>query len=179
MGFPAEGAAQTSPSEEKQTVEAEQVDREYTLEAVITGYSGIGGEIDGIRNPTLQAKKGETVQITIINGETLTHDIALERMDVQSESIIEEGASTSVTFVAESGDTYYCTIPGHRAAGMEGRFEIISSSTGETVAEGVIPQKGGEPVNLDFEYANLDDWSAEGEAFAGQPVLDRSTQIYG
>ncbi|WP_073062871.1 PVC-type heme-binding CxxCH protein [Fodinibius roseus] len=159
-------------------METDRADRAYTLEAVITGYTGIGGEIDGIRNPTLQARKGETVRITIVNGETLTHDIALEGMDVQSESIIEEGASTSVTFVAESGDTYYCSIPGHRAAGMEGRFEIISASTGETVAEGIIPQKDGQPVNLDFEYASLEGWSAEGGAFTGQPVSDRSSELY-
>ncbi|MFH5886258.1 PVC-type heme-binding CxxCH protein [Halalkalibaculum sp. DA3122] len=164
--------------EQVQTADTAEIDREYTLEAVITGYTGIGGSIDGIRNPVLQAKKGETVRITIVNGETLTHDIVMEELGVKSEAIIEEGTETSITFVAKSNDTYYCSIPGHREAGMEGEFQIIEASTDEVVAEGVLPQKNGEPVNVDFEYATLDDWTAEGEAFEGQPTSDRSTEVY-
>ena len=38
-------------------------------------------------------------------------------------------------------------------------------------AEGVLPVgKDGKPLNLDFETGTLKDWTAEGEAFAGQPV---------
>ena len=33
-----------------------QIDRQYTLEATMLGYRGVGGEIDGIRNPTLVAR---------------------------------------------------------------------------------------------------------------------------
>ena len=33
------------------------------------------------------------------------------------------GDRASITFTAERNDTYFCTIPGHRAAGMVGRFE--------------------------------------------------------
>ncbi len=154
------------------------VDRVYTLEAVITGYLGRGGDIDGIENPTLQAKEGETVRITIINGETLAHDIVMEQMGIESETIIEEGAETSITFTAKQNDTYYCSIPGHREAGMEGRFELIDASAGDIVAEGVIPEKDGEPLNFDFEYGSLEDWIATGEAFDGQPTSDRSTGMY-
>lgn len=160
-------------SKNYQASDTAQVDREYTLEAVITGYTGIGGAIDGIRNPVLQAKKGETVRITIINGETLAHDIVLETMGIRSEAIIEEGATTSITFTAIEGDTYYCSIPGHRQAGMEGQFEIIDASAGEVMAEGVPPE-----INVDFEYGTLEDWTAEGEAFEGQPTPDRSTEMY-
>jgi hypothetical protein len=56
------------------------VDREYRLEASILGYKGVGGAIDGIRNPLLQAAKGETVRITIVNAEVLAHDIALDKI---------------------------------------------------------------------------------------------------
>ena len=56
------GQAQTTPP----------VDREYTLESTMLGYRGVGGQIDGIRNPTLWARTGETVRITIVNGELIT-----------------------------------------------------------------------------------------------------------
>src|SRR5437764_10069920 len=38
-------------------------------------------------------------------------------------------------------------------------------------ADGVLPTDGnGRPLNLDFETGTLQDWTAEGDAFAGQPV---------
>jgi putative membrane-bound dehydrogenase-like protein len=40
-----------------------------------------------------------------------------------------------------------------------------------TPAEGVLPVGAdGKPLNLDFETGTLKDWSAEGEAFKGQPI---------
>src|SRR5712691_277318 len=38
-------------------------------------------------------------------------------------------------------------------------------------AEGVLPVgAGGKPLNLDFETGTLKDWTATGDAFAGQPI---------
>ena len=54
-------------------------DREYTLISTMLGYRGAGGDIAGLRNPTLWAKTGETVKLTIVNGELMVHDIALEK----------------------------------------------------------------------------------------------------
>src|SRR5690606_39788069 len=79
------------------------INREYRLIAFMTGYIGSGGEIDGIRNPVLRVVKGDHVRIVMVNGETMTHDVTIEQAGVQSASIIEEGDSTSVTFVA-TGD---------------------------------------------------------------------------
>ena len=105
--------------------EAADADREYVLETNILGYWGVGGNIDGVRNPVLRAEKGETVRIVIVNVEALLHDIALETLQVKSEGVLDIGEQTDITFIAVEDDIYYCTIPGHRAAGMEGRFEII------------------------------------------------------
>ena len=93
-------------------------DREYRLESSMLGYRGIGGEIDGIRNPTLWAKTGETVRITIVNGELMVHDIALEKGEVKSTQILDKGATANITFKATTSDTYFCSLPGHRVAGM-------------------------------------------------------------
>src|SRR5687767_9379603 len=59
-------------------------DREYLLESTMLGYRGVGGEIDGVRNPALWARTGETVRITIVNGELMVHDIVLEKLGVKS-----------------------------------------------------------------------------------------------
>src|SRR3954463_15901436 len=40
-----------------------------------------------------------------------------------------------------------------------------------TAPEGILPVGAdGKPLNLDFETGTLKDWTAEGDAFAGQPV---------
>lgn len=145
----------------------QEVDREYTLEATILGYKGVGGAIDGVRNPRLEARKGESVRITIINGETMAHDLALEKHGVKTVEILDAGSTASVTFVAEQSDTYFCTIPGHRAAGMEGRFEIVDGSNAPVAGIPVV--KNGRPLNLGFETGTLQDWTATGDAFT-QPV---------
>ncbi len=139
-------------------------DREYTLESTMLGYRGIGGEIDGVRNPMLWARTGETVRITIVNGELMVHDITLEKHAARSAQILDKGATASVTFKAKESDTYYCSLPGHRAAGMEGRLEVAEQPPVQSA--GVAPVAGGRPLNLDFETGTLERWTATGDAFA-------------
>ena len=83
-------------------------DREYILEATMIGYRGVGGEIDGVRNPTLWARTGESVRITIVNGELMVHDIALEGMNIKSPQILDKAARTNITFTATKSDIYFC-----------------------------------------------------------------------
>ncbi|GAB3909033.1 hypothetical protein GCM10028803_45920 [Larkinella knui] len=138
------------------------IDRDYALEATMTGYFGK----DGARNPTLRANKGDRVRITITNGETMTHDISLEKLKVKSKTILEKGSSTSITFTAGQSDTYFCSVPGHRAAGMVGSFEVVEGVITNATIAGQIPMKDGKPLNLNFETGTLNDWTATGDAFA-------------
>jgi putative membrane-bound dehydrogenase-like protein len=138
-------------------------DREYTLVSTMLGYRGVGGDMEGLRNPTLWAKTGETVRLTIVNGELMVHDIALEKLDLKSTQILDKGATASITFTARSSDTYYCSLPGHRAAGMEGRIEV--TDTAPTVAPGTVPELKGRPLDLDFESGSLENWTATSDAF--------------
>ncbi|HEY7499991.1 MAG TPA: PVC-type heme-binding CxxCH protein [Vicinamibacterales bacterium] len=139
-------------------------DRQYALEASMLGYRGIGGDIDGVRNPTLWARTNETVRITIVNAEVMVHDVVLEKADIKSQQIFEKGASTGITFRATQNDTYFCSLPGHRLAGMEGRIEV--SDEPRVRSEGVPVLVDGRRLNLDFEAGTLDDWTAGGDAFA-------------
>ena len=103
---------------------AAKVDREYTLESSMLGYRGVGGDIEGVRNPVLWARTGETVRIVLINGELMVHDLVVEALGVRTPQILDKGARAVITFTAKANDTYFCSVPGHRAAGMEGRIEV-------------------------------------------------------
>lgn len=137
------------------------VDRDYLLETSMLGYFAK----DGARNPTLKANKGDRVRITIVNTELMTHDIALEKMGLKSKTLQEKGNKTSITFIADKSDTYYCTVPGHRAAGMVGSFEVVEGSISDAIVAGQVPMKNGQPLNLNFETGTLKDWKATGDAF--------------
>ena len=137
-------------------------DREYALEATMLGFFAK----DGTRNPTLKANKGDRVRIKITNGELMTHDIALEKLGIKSKTIIEKGTTTSISFKAEQSDTYFCTVPGHRAAGMVGNFEVVEGVISNVTVQGKLPEKDGQPLNLNFETGTLKDWIAKGDAFA-------------
>ncbi|MFW5966753.1 MAG: copper-containing nitrite reductase [Persicimonas sp.] len=109
--------------------------KEFTLEAYMSGYKGVGGEIDGEENPDLTVNKGDTVKIKLINKENMAHDIALDDADVKSDSLMEVDEETTVEFTAKSSESYYCSIPGHREAGMEGKLVVEGGDSGEAVAD--------------------------------------------
>lgn len=153
-------AAQSAKA--KAVQDTAKIDRDYKLEATMLGYFAK----DGARNPTLKANKGDRVRITITNGEVMTHDITLEKLKLKSKTILEKGASTSITFTADQNDTYYCSVPGHRAAGMVGNFEVVEGDVSGATVAGQIPTKDGQPLNLNFETGTLKDWTATGDAFA-------------
>jgi nitrite reductase (NO-forming) len=89
-------------------------------------FTGVGSTIDRIVNPTLQVGEGDVVQITLINGDGVLHDIALPDFNAASDRVASQGASTNIVFRAgEEGEFFYfCSVPGHRQAGMEGKLIV-------------------------------------------------------
>ena len=144
------------------------IDRDYDLQATMLGFFAK----DGSRNPTLKANKGDSVRITITNGEVMTHDVALEILGIKSKTILEKGSNTSISFRAVRNDTYYCTVPGHRAAGMVGKFEVVAGAISTKTVAGILPKKNGKLLNLNFETGTLQDWTAEGDAFKN-PIFNQ------
>jgi nitrite reductase (NO-forming) len=126
-------------------------DAKYTLRSGIAEgkmvFLGVGGAIDGKANPILTAVEGQVVQITLINGEGTEHDIVFPDQDAKSPRVISKGASTSIVFRAsKAGDfLYYCDVPGHRLAGMEGQFLVTSTPAPQTVVEADISR---DPADL-------------------------------
>ncbi|MCP1381964.1 PVC-type heme-binding CxxCH protein [Runella salmonicolor] len=164
-------AFQHATAQQSKTQDTTRFDRDYALEASMVGYFSP----DGARNPTLRANKGDRVRIKITNAELMTHDIALEKMGIKSKTILEKGMSTTLIFTATQSDIYYCSVPGHRAAGMVGNFEVVEGVISTATIQGQLPKKDGQPLNLNFETGTLKDWTATGTAFANPLIsLDPS-----
>jgi nitrite reductase (NO-forming) len=156
----------------------------YTLRSGIAEgrmvFIGVGGTIDGQINPVLSAAEGQVVQVTLINGEGAEHDIVFADQGPAGTSphVFDKGASTNIAFVAsKAGDyMYYCSLPGHRLAGMEGQFLITPTPPPQTVVEADISQLATEvpppigkrepqTVRVDLVTVELEARLAEGTTF--------------
>ena len=127
------GAPAVTP-ESSSSFEPTGVQETIHLTAFMTGYIGSGAPYDGMRNPTLNVHGGDSITIVVTNGETQTHDLRVDGYNVQTKPLSGLGSSGSVTFVATQGGSfaYYCTQPGHRAAGMSGTV-VVGTPTGPTI----------------------------------------------
>jgi nitrite reductase (NO-forming) len=157
-------------------------DAKYTLRSGIAEgrmvYIGVGGAIDGKVNPVLTAAEGQVVQLTLINGEGAEHDIVFPDQDAKSPRVTGKGASTTIAFRAtKSGDfVYFCSVPGHRQAGMEGQFTVTPRLAPQTVVEAdisreptdlppTIGKRGPQTVRVDLFAAEVEGRLAEGTTF--------------
>jgi plastocyanin len=72
------------------------------------------------------AKAGK-VTVDFTNPQALTHDVAIEDANgetVGQTELIAEGTDSTVVDLKPGTYTYYCTVPGHREAGMEGTLTV-------------------------------------------------------
>lgn len=157
-------------------------DVKYTLRTGIAEgqmvYIGVGGTIDGKVNPILTAVQGQVVQLTLINGEGAQHDILFPDQDARSQRITGKGSSTTIAFRAgKAGDyVYYCDVPGHRLAGMEGQFLVTPTAPETRVVEADISRdpsdlpppigkRDPKTVRVDLESVEIEGRLAEGTTF--------------
>lgn len=84
--------------------------KEIKIEAFSFGYTP--GE--------LQAKAGEAIKLTITNSSGIPHTFTIDELQVDVR--LSPGKTKTIEFTPnKAGDfSYYCTIPGHKAAGMFG-----------------------------------------------------------
>jgi plastocyanin len=67
------------------------------------------------------------VTIDFNNPQSLTHDVAIEDSsgkEVGKTELIGEGETSTTIDLKPGTYTYYCTVPGHREAGMEGTLTV-------------------------------------------------------
>lgn len=102
---------------------------EYTLDGrFIDGkmvFVGQGGDINGIQNPDLTANPGDLVKIHLTSSEGILHNFYLDEFNVRSQDAsTPEGITVEFIVNADGTFTYYCGIPGHRQAGMQGKMIV-------------------------------------------------------
>lgn len=114
---------------------------EFTLRTMLGGnpamaFVGVGGAIDGIVNPELVVNQGDTVRITVVNGDPVMHDLKIDAFNVFTGELLADEQTVTVEFVANhAGDfEYYCSVPGHRDIGMKGLLRVVATTS-----------EGGEP----------------------------------
>jgi nitrite reductase (NO-forming) len=157
-------------------------DARFTLRSGIAdgrmAYVGQGGTIDGKVNPVLTAVEGQVVQLTLINGEGAEHDIVFPDQNTTSPRVTGKGASTTIAFRADkSGDfIYFCSVPGHQLAGMQGQFLVTPRPPPQTVVEADISReptdvpppivkRDPQTVRVDLLSVELEGRLAEGTTF--------------
>jgi plastocyanin len=67
------------------------------------------------------------VSIEFENPEALQHDVAIEDSSgkvVAQTALVSEGSTTTTTNLKPGKYTFFCTVPGHRQAGMEGTLTV-------------------------------------------------------
>jgi plastocyanin len=91
-----------------------------TLELV----AGPGSELK-FDKTSLEAPAGE-VTITMTNDGDLPHNVAIEGNGVDEKGeVVNKGSTSTVTATLEPGEyTFYCSVPGHQAGGMEGTLTV-------------------------------------------------------
>jgi nitrite reductase (NO-forming) len=181
---PPQAVARAAPPPSAQTATSYVPGIRYTLRSGIAEgrmvFIGIGGTIDGQVNPVLSAAEGQLVQVTLINGEGAEHDVVFADQGPAGSSphVFGKGASTNIAFVAsKAGDyVYYCSVPGHRLAGMEGQFLVTPTPPPQTLTEADISQRAADvpppigkrppqTVRVDLVTVELEARLAEGTTF--------------
>jgi plastocyanin len=84
------------------------------------------GEGLAYTSDTASAKAGK-VTVDFTNSQPLTHDVAIEDSSgktIGKTELIAEGSDSTVVDLKPGEYTYYCTVPGHREAGMEGTLTV-------------------------------------------------------
>lgn len=109
---------------------------EYTLHTQLGGdpvmaFVGVGGAIDGIVNPTLEASVGDTVRLTLINSDGVLHSWVSDTFAATTGQFSEMNREVTIEFVVtQPGEfEYHCDVPGHREAGMKGLMRITGDVT--------------------------------------------------
>jgi nitrite reductase (NO-forming) len=85
----------------------------------------VNAAITGFDPGTIEAAAGE-VELAITNLDAFEHDFTIDELGVN----VAFGANETVDAAFEAGPgtyTFYCSIPGHREAGMEGTLMVMAS----------------------------------------------------
>ena len=115
-----------------QAKDNEWADKTFTLKTEFANgrmaYVGVGGDIDGLVNPNLVARSGEIVRVIVVNGDGMMHNLVVPDLDTATPLLMTIGDSAELLLTETEGFKgtypYFCSVSGHRLAGMEGLIII-------------------------------------------------------
>ena len=125
----AEPAAETTPAEPApaETAPAESAPAE-TAPAEAGGKLALAADPSGqlkFDKTSLEAQAGP-VTIDMKNDSPVPHDVSIEGggVDERGKEVTDGGTSTVTADLKPGAYTFYCSVPGHREAGMEGKLTV-------------------------------------------------------
>ncbi|WP_018719139.1 cupredoxin domain-containing protein [Arhodomonas aquaeolei] len=73
----------------------------------------------------IHVEKGQHVTLVFKNAGALSHNLTIPKLGLKTETI-QGGATDTIEFTAKKAATYpfWCTVPGHKQAGMTGGVEV-------------------------------------------------------
>src|SRR4029078_12703636 len=86
-------------------------------------FVGIGGEIEGVVNPTLRVDEGAVVEVALVNADGIEHDVICPEFKAGTDRVNRKGAASVTVFRADKAGEfdYFCSLPGPPPAGLAGR----------------------------------------------------------
>lgn len=107
-----------------------------------------------IEPDALEVAAGD-VTFAVTNSGATAHDLTVEELGVATPSIDGGGSATLEAGNLTAGDyTLYCSIPGHRAAGMEAALTVTAE--GGTASPAAMPE--GHTPGMDMSGSTAQDW---------------------
>jgi uncharacterized cupredoxin-like copper-binding protein len=76
---------------------------------------------------TIEATAGEPVNLTVVNGGDVFHDLTIDELDLQIDVDPGQRATAGLEIDDPGEYDYYCSVPGHAGAGMRGTLTVTSS----------------------------------------------------
>ena len=132
-----EGAEEAGEEAEEGAEEAEEAGEEGAEEAEKEAEGGTAGASTlnfeaaptgnlEFTEKTATSKPGK-VTVNFTNSSPVPHDVAIENSEgetIGQTEVISEGSDSTEVKLKPGTYTFYCTIPGHRQAGMEGTLTV-------------------------------------------------------
>lgn len=119
---PTPAQTQTPAAETGQPIEASPA-----TQAPVAGVTeiSVNGTEFSFSPASINVKASEKVKITFKNNGRAPHNLVIEGLNIGTKTI-SGGQIDIVEFTASSSGTYtfFCSIPGHRASGMEGSLKV-------------------------------------------------------
>ncbi|HYO88361.1 MAG TPA: copper-containing nitrite reductase [Candidatus Limnocylindrales bacterium] len=178
VALPMSASAQTAtPTPEPRVLD-------ITLRTVTGGdpamaFVGVGGDIDAVVNPTLMVNMGDTLRVTLVNGDGVPHSFAIEAFGVDSGTVTQADEQVVVEFIAtQPGEfEYYSGVSGQREQGMAGRLRVAGVLTVGNPGE-MAESRGHSEGSAGYGVqAVAPDFSGQGVDFLAVPIIRRPWDV--